>query len=67
MFGYCIDTTGAVTSVQIHESTGLPAYDAAIAHEIHGWRYLPYLVGEVPTAVCAIAVYVYGRHEPEEE
>ena len=61
-FQYCIDDTGAVTSVGRIRSSGLPAYDAQIVSAMKEWRYRPYVEpGSVPMPVCSSVTFIYTQ------
>lgn len=54
----CIATTGEVTSVSISRSSGYPAYDTKLAHEIARWRYSP-RAGNQADPECRVISFKY--------
>ncbi|MBK7192745.1 MAG: TonB family protein [Myxococcales bacterium] len=60
----CIATTGEVTSVSISRSSGYPAYDTKLAHEIARWRYSP-RAGNQADPECRVISFKYRLADHE--
>jgi len=59
VFDVCIAETGAIATVRVLRSTGVPANDAAIARTIRSWTYEPYDDGKA-VAVCTAVAFTAG-------
>jgi TonB family protein len=63
-FQFCIDPAGAVASVEMLRSSGVPTYDQELTTGIEQWRYEPYREGNAaPVAVCSSAWFIYSQRE----
>lgn len=60
-FRLCVDTHGAVSSVQRIKSTRFDKYDQEIERAMRGWTYKPFLIDDKPVPVCTAITYVYTR------
>ncbi len=63
----CVDTSGAVASIKLLQSTRFAAYDRRIEQAILGWTYRPFLSEGKPTPVCTAVTFIYahdGRPAP---
>lgn len=60
----CIAPTGEVTSVSISRSSGYPAYDTKLAHEIARWRYSP-RAGNQADPECRVISFKYRLADHE--
>jgi hypothetical protein len=57
----CIDAAGSINTVTQLRGTGFPAYDSLIQNTIRGeWRYLPFMNGGKPVAVCTAVTFIYS-------
>jgi hypothetical protein len=62
-FRVCLDEAGAVESVLPFRSSGFAAYDRKIMATIAStWRYAPYKIDDVATAVCTAVTFIYSQH-----
>ena len=58
----CINTGGAVTSVNMLKSSGFPAYDAKIQNKMRSeWKYKPYAVNGRAVPVCTAVTFIYSQ------
>jgi len=55
----CINTSGAVASIRLLQSTRFAAYDRRIEQAILGWTYRPFLSEGKPTPVCTAVTFLY--------
>jgi TonB family protein len=62
---FCIDTAGAITSVNQLKSTGFTAYDQKIQAAIRTWVYRPYKVNGKDVPVCSAVTFVYTQTDVE--
>jgi hypothetical protein len=58
----CLDSTGAVSLVRLLRSSGFVAYDQLLDHEMHGWKYKPYIDGGNAIPVCTAVTFIYSQH-----
>jgi hypothetical protein len=58
----CLDEAGAVTSVDVIETSGLPRYDAKVQQDARAWRYAPVIVRGKPARVCTGVNFIYSEH-----
>jgi hypothetical protein len=59
---FCLDETGTPQDVALIKSSSYPAYDTKILDRIRTtWRYTPYQVNGVPTAVCTRITFIYSQ------
>jgi hypothetical protein len=59
-FKYCLDTSGAVTTISGLKSTGFPDYDTAIESGIRAWKFRPFEVNGKASPVCTASTFVYS-------
>ncbi len=58
----CINTSGAVTSVNMLKSSGFPSYDAKIKNKMQNeWKYKPYAVNGRAVPVCTAVTFIYSQ------
>jgi hypothetical protein len=57
----CVDTSGAITTINRLKSTGFDAYDRLIEQKMLDWRYQPFLIDGKPTAVCTAITFIYQQ------
>jgi len=63
-FKLCIDTQGAVATVNQLKSTGFTAYDSKILREMKQWSYKPYSVNGKAVPVCTAVTFIYSQPLP---
>lgn len=61
LFKLCVDTSGAIASIDRLKSTGFAAYDQLIEQKIHDWRYKPFLIDGKPAPVCTAVTFIYAN------
>jgi TPR repeat protein len=62
-FKLCISSSGRIQSITALKSTGVPAYDRKLIHDMReGWRYRPFLLEGVPSPVCTAVTFIYQQH-----
>ncbi|MEO8552979.1 MAG: hypothetical protein ABI678_23565 [Kofleriaceae bacterium] len=57
----CLDSTGAVSLVKLIRSSGFTAYDQLLDHEMHGWKYKPYVDHGAAIPVCTAVTFIYAQ------
>jgi TonB family protein len=55
----CIDTGGAVSSVDVTKSCGNTSGDESIVGKVRAWRFRPYTVNGIPVPVCTVKLFRY--------
>lgn len=60
-FKLCLADTGAITSVTLLRSSGLPKYDEKIRSRMKDWQYRPLVVDGKPIPVCTTVTIVYKQ------
>jgi protein TonB len=63
-FKLCIDVDGNIAEISKLKSSGFPGYDAKIDHEMHDWRYRPFVVNGAPAPVCTAVTFIYSQGPP---
>lgn len=62
-FKLCISSSGRIQAITMLKSTGVPAYDRKLIHDMReGWRYRPLLLEGVPSPVCTVVTFIYEQH-----
>ncbi len=57
----CLDEQGRPSSTSVLRSSGYPSYDDKLEREMASWRYRPYTVDGIPSAVCTTVVFLYRQ------
>jgi TonB family protein len=55
----CVNTSGAVSSVDVTKSSGSADADRSVADKIHEWRFKPYLLNGQAVPVCTVKMFRY--------
>jgi protein TonB len=55
----CISTTGSISLVAVHKSTGYATYDDALVSAARRWTYKPYTADGKPMPVCSVVTFLY--------
>lgn len=57
----CLDEQGRPSSTAVLRSSGYQSYDDKLEREMASWRYRPYTVDGIPSAVCTTVVFLYRQ------
>ena len=60
----CIAADGAIASVTMLKSSGLPTYDTKIRTHMSDWRYKPFEINGKPAPVCTTVTFIYNQQPP---
>jgi TonB family protein len=55
----CVDSAGAVSSVDVTKSCGNAAGDDSIVSKVRAWRFRPYTVNGAAVPVCTVKLFRY--------
>lgn len=62
-FKLCLSTSGRIRTITQLKSTGAPAYDRKLIHDMRaGWRYQPFVIDGAPAQVCTAVTFIYTQH-----
>ena len=62
-FKLCLSSSGRIQTITMLKSTGVPAYDSKLIHDMReGWRYRPFLFEGVPSPVCTEVTFIYNQY-----